>query len=336
MSMILRFPAAERFMFFMVLFFSSLCTADQGPLPMQNRFPLHFQFLAPRPMSPEISEEGAWNITMALAYTSINFDHRHRQWRLLMDMELTTLDLFLSYGLTPRCELALEIPAVGMQDGFLDDFLETYHNTIGVANYDRHKRPKNTFGFDIAKKGQSWISGKSTGLAFTDSVVSIAYAWPEPCSSHHFRGKLAGRIKVPVGDSDLGLGSGKWDAGLYWAMGWRHEKWSFYIMPGYAVISDPNTRGADVSARNSASLFMGAAYRYNEDWQWIAQVNGYSSPVEETGIDALDNGSLELGFGFRYQLYRHHGLVFSFGEDLARAGPDFTVYFGWVWSTFEN
>lgn len=312
------------------------CPAEPGPLPVRNLLPLHFQFLTPRPMSPEVSDRGTLNATMALTYSSINFLHRHHQWDVLMDMEMTTLDLSVSYGMTEDLELRLDMQAVSMQDGFLDSFLETYHDTLGVGNYDRDKRPGDTFGYEVSKLGQSWISSRTTGLALTDSVVSIAWAWPKPSSGHPFRGKLVGKVKVPVGDTELGLGSGQWDAGVYWATGWRYEKWSFFLMPGYALIGDPDTREADVSARNCLSLFTGAAYRWNNRWQWIAQLNGYSSPVEETGINALDNGSLELGIGFRYHLHQRHGLVVSFGEDLTLAGPDFTVYVGWRWSNFNK
>lgn len=320
-----------------MMILSTTCPADPGPLPMQNRFPLHYQFLTPKPASPQPLEKGTWQADTGLSYSSINFDHGNGQWDFLMDMEMTTLDLSLAYGLTQRLSLSLDIPLVSMQDGFMDGFLKNYHDTLGVGNYDRAKRPPNTFGYTIVKQGRTWINGRTTGPALADSVVSLDVAWPEPSSgnslggNHAFRGKMMGKIKIPVGDRKLGLGSGKWDVGAYWATEWDVRNWFFYLMPGLALISDPETGGADVSARNIISLFMGVAYRYNERWQWIAQINGYSSPVEETGINALDYGSFELGLGFRYQPKEQYGLVFSLGEDLALAGPDFTLYFG-----FEN
>ena len=140
-------------------------------------------------------------------------------------------------------------------DGYLDGFLENYHNALNVPNYGREDRPQNTFGYVIGKDGDIWISGETTGWALADSTITVAYAWPDPSSAHTLTGQLLGRVKLPMGDPDLGLGSGHYDVGLYWAAAWQFERWSYYLMPGLAWISDPDTQGADISARNCLSLF---------------------------------------------------------------------------------
>lgn len=312
------------------------CWADPVPLPLQNRFPLHFMFLTPKPVTPQVPRAGELRTSAILDYTSINYDHANNRWGLLMDMELVTLEVALSYGLTSRLSIGLELPLVAMLDGVLDDFLESYHDTLNVPNYGREKRPKNSFAYEIDKDGETWISGRTAGFTLADSTVSVAYALPRPSAGSTFRGSIVGRIKAPLGDKALGLGSGHWDAGLYWANGWFFQKWSFFVMPGYAWISDPETMGADVSSQNSISLFAGTAYQYNQRWQWLAQLNGYTSPVEETGISALDNGSIELGLGFRYVISSGLNLTFAFGEDLSMAAPDFTASIGIAWSNLSS
>ena len=305
---------------------------DPGPLAFQNRFPLHFLFLTPRPASPVIPRNGQWHAAAVLEYTSVNFDHRNGQWDFVMDMELATLNVAFALGLGDRLAVSFEAPLVTMQDGFLDGFLETYHDTLNVSNYGREDRPRDTYGYVIRHDGEVWIDSRTTGWSLADSTLSLDFALPRPSASGHLYGKLMGRVKLPVGDPDLGLGSGQMDIGIYWSAGWNSGRWSFYLMPGYAWIADPDTRGAEIQARNSMGLFLGAGFHYNERWRWVAQINGYSSMVETTGISELDNGSVQLDIGFRYRIRPNWHLLFSFAEDLTLATPDFTLRAGMTWT----
>jgi hypothetical protein len=318
--------------FMVAAIIASNAWADPAPLPLKNRFPLHFMFLTPKPMPPQRNQFEEFRTSVVLDYTSINFDHADDRWAVLMDMELATVEISLSYGVTPRWSIGLDLPLVTMMDGVLDDLLESYHDALNVPNYGREDRPKNSFAYQIEKDGQTWINGRSSGFTLADSTVFVAYALPGTSAKGAFRSSLVGRIKTPVGDKEMGLGSGRWDAGIYLNTGWFFNKWSFFLTPGYAWISDPETKGADVSSRNSISLFAGFAYQYNARWHLLAQLNGYTSPVEETGIGALDDGSLELGLGFQYAINPDLNLTFAFGEDLSMAGPDFTASLGLAWS----
>jgi hypothetical protein len=104
-------------------------------------------------------------------------------------------------------------------------------------------------------------------------------------------------------------------------------------MPGYIWHSDPETQGADVSARNSFSMFGGIAYVSSERWRWFVQLNYSSSPIEETGISILDDGAVELTLGFRRVLSEKWSVEFAFCEDIfTRTAPDFNLHLGLVWA----
>jgi Protein of unknown function (DUF3187) len=305
--------------------------ADQGPLPVVNRFPLHLLFLTPRPVSPEIPEVKQIAAALGVEYSSIFFDHHNQRWDVLMDMEMMTLDLSVEYGLAPRLAIRLDAPVVMMNDGFLDGFLANYHDMLGVPNYGREKRPANTFAYQVSKDGDLWLDGRSGNLMVADATFSLEVELHRPSSKRGLADTLIASMKLPVGDSEKGLGSGAWDYAVYWSVAWYAERWSLYVMPGLAWIGDPDTLGADITARNSASLFVGTAYHYSPKWHWLAQINGYTSPIESTGLSDLDNGSLELDLGFQYRIRDPWTMVFGFGEDLTRAAPDFTVHLGLMW-----
>jgi len=331
-----RYPAGTFvFMIAVLLCFMAFCpsaTADQGPLKTTNRFPLHMLVLTPQPMKAGLPGQGELEATLALEYSNTYFNFRNQRWDLVIDMELMVAELSMVYGLTDKWALRLDLPLVSQQDGFLDGFLENYHDFLGVSNYGREDRPKNEFAYRVSKDDRVWIDGEADNFQIGESRLSAQYALP----SYHLgdrpvTGAILTTLKLPTGNSDLGLGSGAYDAGVFLPMSLEGKAWSFYLMPGYIWISDPDTMGARVSARNSASLFAGAAYRYNARWRLLAQANYYSSPFEETGLSELDDGTLELSFGFQRVVSKALYWEFAFSEDLTRASPDFNIRIGVTW-----
>lgn len=317
-----------------VLIISGLVCADPGPLQTSNRFPLHLLFLKPRPMSADLPAAGEFDASLAVEYSSTYFQQRNDRWDVLMDLEMTTLEISMVYGISSRIAVRMDAPFVSLQGGFLDGFLENYHDILGVSNYGREKRPKNDFAYRVFKDGRLWIQGEEGTLQMADMVVSTQLElFRQTAGARQMAGSLLLRFKLPTGDKGHGLGSGEFDTGLYLPVRWSSSPWSLFLMPGLAFIADPETGGADISARDSYSAYAGLAYEYSPHTTWVAQLNYYSSPIEETGLDELDKGALELAIGFHYLLTDSWRAEFAFCEDLTRALPDFNLRLalGWTW-----
>ena len=309
--------------------------ADFGPLQTSNRFPLHLLFLKPRPVQAGLPPQGDLETTLALEYSNTFFDYQNSRWNALMDMEMLVTDLSVVYGLTPKLALRLDLPFVSMGGGFLDGFLENFHDAIGTSNYNRQNRPKNTFGYRVTKDGRLWLQGDDGTMQMADITVSTQIALTQPGNKRKIAGSLLLGLKLPTGDSDRGLGSGQFDAGIYLPLRWSSNRWAFFAMPGAAFIGDPDTQGADIAARNSFSLFGGVAYDYSQKTAWLIQLNYYTSPVEQTGLNELDRGALELDIGFHHRMAEGWILEFAFCEDLTLALPDFNLRLGlrWTWAS---
>ena len=308
--------------------------ADSGPLETSNRFPLHLMFLKPRPVNADLPVPGEFRTSMAVEYSNTYFQQKNDRWDVLMDLEMTTVEFSMIYGVTSRVAVRMDVPFVSMGDGFLDGFLENYHDTLGVSNYGREKRPKNTFAYSVSKNGQLWVRGEEGTLQVADAVVSAQVGLlRKAVGDRKTTGSLVLRLKLPTGDKSRGLGSGRFDSGVYMPVRWSSSPWSLFMMPGVAFIADPETDGAAVAARNSYCAYLGLAYDYSPQTTWVAQLNYYSSPIEETGIDELDRGALELAIGFHYLLTERWRAEFAFCEDLTPALPDFNVRLAlrWTW-----
>lgn len=312
--------------------FSPAC-ADYGPLQTTNRFPLHLMFLKPRPVNADLPPEGEAEATFAVEYSNTYFQQENSRWDVLMDMEMLVVDLSVIYGVTSRLACKIDLPVVSMNEGFLDDILGDFHDLIGVGNYNREDRPSDTFGYRVTKDGELWVEGDNGASKLADATVSAQYALTRPRSSGNAASSLLLSVKVPIGDEELGFGSGAFDFGIYVPIQWSGKLWSFYLMPSMAIINDPKTGSADVKARNSYGLFGGVAYDYSERLTVVAQLNNYSSPIEKTGISDLDDGTAELDVGFHYRIESGWIVEFAFCEDLTMAAPDFNVRLGLRWTT---
>ena len=132
----------------------------------------------------------------------------------------------------------------------------------------------------MSKNGLTWLNGDAGELRWADMTVSGQMSLFKLGVSSKWSGTLLASIKLPIGDESLGYGSGRLDAGIFLPTQWDGQKWSLYLMPGYIWHSDPETQGADVSARNSFSMFGGIAYVSSERWRWFVQLNYSSSPIE--------------------------------------------------------
>jgi hypothetical protein len=310
----------------------ALANADYGPLQTTNRFPLHWVVLTPRAVSAELPGQGTLETTFALEYSNTYFDYRNSRWELLIDMEVLVADLSIVYGVCETFAIRLDLPMISMQDGFLDGFLENYHDFLGVSNYNRENRPKNDFAYRVAKDGELWIQGEAAAWQLGEARFSTQFSLPAvKIAGQPLNSSFLATVKIPTGDAGKGLGSERFDVGFFLPIHWKRSRWSVHLMPGALWIDDPKTLGAQVSARNSVSLLAGTAFEYNDKWRWLAQLNYYTSPFEKTGLDELDDGALELSFGFQRTLSQSLYWEFAFGEDLTLAVPDFNIRLGMTW-----
>jgi len=303
--------------------------AAKGPLRVQNRHPLYLMFLTPEPDSPRLIEKEHLLVSVSADYTSLYIDEANSEWSALMDMEMTVMDLSLSYGLSSRLNIGMTFPWISMNDGFLDGPLEDYHGFTGFPDYGKDKGPVDEFGYGIFADDKPWLDAESGGLHLGDSVVSIKVQMID--ARQGLASSLQTLLKIPTGDSKHGFGSGRPDAGIVMLNRYGISPLAFYLNPGYVLLSDPETQGADVQVRDIMTLLMGIEYQADDTWSLLGQINAMSSPLGNTGIAQMDENSLELAMGLCASMSNSMVFEFAFCEDLTRTAPDFTVHAAVRW-----
>jgi len=305
---------------------------ELGPLRVQNRYPLYILFLTPAPDTPKLIEPGQWQISLNASYTSVYINEQSSDWSVLMDMEMTILDLGLTYGLTSHVNINLAGTWISMQAGFMDGPLGTYHELCGLPDYDRPDRPTNEFGYHMTANGEDWVDGESGGLHLGETVISAKLALIGYDSTQGFSSSLSAALKAPTGEVEHGFGSGRHDRALVLLNRYRLSPLSLYVNPGYVWLSDPETADADIQVDDMLTLLFGVEWEVFQNLSGLAQLNFMTSPLSHTRIPQLDQNSLELALGIGYSASDRLVFEFAFCEDLTRTAPDFTVHGGVRWA----
>lgn len=325
-----------RFFLFLCIFlgFPAMAGAapGRGPLRVSNYYPPHLMFLMPAPAAPWDGEAGNWELDFAVGYAASFINEDSDRWRTVIDLEMTVLEFGLTLGLTNRFSVGADVRFASMSGGFLDGFLEDFHDAFGLPDYGRSQRPDNEFLYYVEKDGEQWFESEFGGMHPVDSSVSAEYLLTDRgdprAPGGRFTAALSYALKLPVGDETAGFGSGKLDHRVALPLRWTADPFALYLVPAFSLLSDPDTLGADVEVLNVIGTFLGAEWAFARNWSALAGLNFYTSPFENTGIGQFDDDSLQLDVGFIWNPAPDARLELSFSEDLTRPAPDFSLRMG--------
>ncbi len=300
-----------------------------------NRFPPLLMFLTPSPDAPETPEAGYFNLSVSIDYTSVFIDEEADGWEVLMDFEMTTVSVFCEFAPYEGISVSAVTSFVDIGKGFLDGFLDEYHSAGSFPDYGRSERSHNEFNYYMLETdGPYWLQVKNEGFKVADSVVSVKVRLSKESalfkdSGYSFSSAAKYSLKIPVGDFEQGLSSKGYDHGFFLLTQFSRDRVTYYFNPGFILLEQPETLGADVSITNMATFFTGVSYLLNDKWKLHAQLNCFTSPFD-TGIKFFDNPGVELTLGFQYECTRKLSYELAFSEDLAGSVPDFTLHSGVV------
>ena len=300
--------------------------AEMGPLHVRQRYPLYLMFLMPEPDSPRQVEKGSFLASVSTDYTSIYINESNQDWSVLMDMEATVVDLSLTYGVTKQGNVSLTLPWISLNGGFLDGPLEVYHGFFGFPDYGRGEAPSDEFGYHVTLDGDAWFDARPGGMQLGESVVTVKWQLTEAGIHKGLGSSLLYALKIPTGDEERGLGSGRFDQGFILLNQYSIAPLVLYLNPGIVFLSDPVTKGAHIQVKDMVTLLAGIEYQVSDTWSWMGQVNFLTSPFHHTGIEQMDRDSLELTLGGVIRVSDQMVFELAFSEDVTRTAPDFTVH----------
>lgn len=299
-----------------------LCTsasalAYEGPYQVKNLYPLFLHADQPYIEKAEMENSVSFSLSHSSTYTVDNSG----RWMIDLDMEITEFTLRYKRIIGKLVELDLDIPVLIISNGFMDGFLEEYHDTFGFDDYGRSQRPHDEFLYEVRKDGNLVVRGKS-GTRLGDIRLAVKKSL---LSSDDYTLSLKGDVELPVSEAKKGFSNGSIDAAVavlydkrisgrvmtYWNLG--------AVFPG-------DVKGYEtVDLKNF--IYGGAAIEANalKNLNLLLQLQWQSSVYPDTGVEAVDGTGFMIVLGGRYGTEKR-SMELSLTEDLNTSGaPDFIV-----------
>jgi hypothetical protein len=306
-------------MLFIFSFHSSASYGFDGPLQVRNQFPLFLYLNTPYLESALVED----SFSASLSYSSINLVESSSEWDIGLDMEITELNLSFRKNIRDVIELGIELPILSFSSGFIDGFLNTYHDAFGFPDYGRSNRPDNKFLYEARSNGDLVVKGRNGHIGIGDIRLTFKknLLTSDPAIS------IKGDIELPTGDAKTGYGNGSIDTGIAVLIDKKlSECFKSYLNIG--AVFPGNLRGHE-EIKLREFLYGGAAIEASfwKNISLIGQVFVQGSPLPKTNISSVDRLAVLLSLGGRYSS-GNNNFEFSLTEDPNTSGaPDFTLNF---------
>lgn len=238
----------------------------------------------------------------------------------IFDAEVLQGDFWATRDVSKHVFLLANLPIRGGYDGFLDPFLNWYHNLIGLQVPARDELPIDTFQWTFGLPDTA-ITRPKPGTFLGDLRTGVGLRFGNT--------ELIATVTLPTGTVD-GDGWTRHVIGTSVALTQELVRSSRFVVDAGASIGYTPTQGALAGYQNSVF----ASGLVSGRWRFAGQQSVFSSAWiqspnwKHTGFDAVDDAEVILDFGFLLHV-RHNWPELQFGmtQDLLPAGPAMDVGF---------
>ncbi|MFB0521310.1 MAG: DUF3187 family protein [Desulfatiglandales bacterium] len=304
------------------------CKGKSGPISIVNQAPIQLLFLQAAPDKAECLPKGRGSLTLNTTITNTLVSEKGGDYEGVVDMEMIRASLDLKYGILTDFEMGMSLPFVYSYSGIMDHSILEFEETFNAQRMVRENQVEDNYEYYVKRNNRAFISGKGKRCSGIGDLVLRAKGkiWDEgkilPCLSTRLG------VKVPTGDEDRALGSGKVDYGFGLLLQKDIKRLTAYlnadiIFPGDAFEQE------NVPLREFYEIMLGAEYRVSSRLSLLGQVNCITRPFENTGLQMLDRRIYDALLGIHYLT---KGGVFIQGgtrEDFknsGNAGADITFF----------
>lgn len=305
------------FIIFLIISTPPVILAFEGPLQVKNQYPIFIH--ADQPYLEKASMENA--LSFSVSHSSTYTVQNSGNWAINLDMEITEINLRYKRIISNTAEFDMDVPVIVFSGGFMDGFLESYHDTFGFPDYGRSNRPHNEFLYEVRRNNRLVVEGE-TGTGLGDIRISLK---KPVISSNGFNLSVKGDVELPSGRAKKGYGNGNVDMGIS-VLADKSVSDAVMTYWNFGAVFPGDVKGIETINLDNF-IFGGAGLEaaLNENFSLLVQVQGQSSIYPETDLLAVDRDAYLLAVGGRF--YEGNGsLEFSLTEDINASGaPDFII-----------
>lgn len=238
----------------------------------------------------------------------------------LLDGEFLRLELAAARDLSPKLFLLGSVSANGAYGGFLDGFLNWYHNLLGFRLPERDARPKDVFAYQLALANGVTLDRSPSDLFLGDIRVGAGYRygpWLQTALS----------VTLPTSSGPDGYGRGTASVN---ALNTLHARLSGrFVYEGSLGFGWTPTHGELSPYQRTlfASGTSGLRFRFWGRQSLFLNVFYHSAYYHETTLPALDRSELSLDFGWLLATKSGREWKIGMTEDLQPSGPAIDIVF---------
>jgi hypothetical protein len=245
---------------------------------------------------------------------------------LFLDGETHRVALAVAYGAISG-EWGIEVPYLSHSGGFLDSFIDTWHDTFGFPDGGRNAFPKNDLAYLYRRNGvdRLQITGATRGVG----DVRLLGGWRMSADQNSWDAALRASLKLPTGDSATLHGSGAADFALWIVAGCARaacpESTAWTIAGGVVGVG----RGDVLPELQRRVVPFGGATLAWQIWQPIilkAQLLAHGPFYKGSELKPLNATSVQFVLGTTLNFTERTALDIGVSEDLnVHTAPDVTL-----------
>ena len=304
----------------------ALQAVEITPFQTQNRSPVMQIFGLPSIGSATIVAFKKAEGNIILDHASNYVTDSNPRENILLDGESTRITLEVRYGIARRFEGEVEIPFVVSGGGFLDSFIEGYHDTFGFPQGGRDQAPRNRLLYQYRRDGQERLHVDKTSYGLGDIRVKGAWQLYQKMEGKPAALALRASLKLPTGDSHQLHGSGSTDFSLWITAsdGYNLARGHLTLFGAAGIMAMTDGQVLRDQQRNWVG-FGGLGVGWSP-LRWIAfkiQANAHTPFYRESDLRELNAVSAQLTMGGTLALSDRTALDLGVTEDIiVSTAPD--------------
>ena len=272
---------------------------------------------------PLVPPAPGWRVAIGVDYASmveLNFGSSLSDTVYLLDAETLRLNVSASHDLGPRNFVTAETFLGGSYNGFLDGFLNWYHNLLGFKLPERQARPNDSFAYQLALANGLTLDRSPSALFLGDLRLGAGYRWGPGLQT-------ALSVTLPTSTGPDGYGRGTISVNAVSTA--RVRLTSRFTYEGSFGLGWTPTRGdlAPYEKEVFVSATSGLRFRFLGRQSLFANLFYHSPYYRGTTLPALDRRDLELDFGWLLATKSGREWRIGMTEDLQPSGPAIDIIF---------
>jgi hypothetical protein len=296
-----------------------------------NQSPVVQIFGVPAISDSRILPAGSKELALVLDIANNYVDDSARNEHITLDGETYRLNLVGRFGIGNRLELGFEIPYVFQSGGFLDSFIETYHNAFGFPQGGRDQAPNGRLLFTYQRNGANLFRVDQCNSGLGDLRLTAGYQLYQDDTESPRALALRSSLKVPTGDSNVLHGSGSTDLALWLtaSQGWKTAGGLWEIYGGGGVLG--MTKGSVLPDQQQNAVAFGSLGGGWHPLAWLTlkvQFDGHTAFYADSDLVELSSGSIQIVMGGTLHFSDQTALDIGVSEDLVvKTAPDVVFNF---------